>query len=73
MDKASFVQLELIQNHDVFKSDSRHKQEDPYYQLMIVLSRLGCNGNGAAAAMLECQEYLMVQFANTQIESLQLY
>lgn len=49
MDKASFVRLvNLIQGHECFKNNSRNQQEEPYYQLMVVLSRLGCNGNGAS-------------------------
>jgi hypothetical protein len=49
MDKRSFVKLaDLIQDHPVFESKSLHKQEEPFYQLLVVLSRLGCNGNGAA-------------------------
>ena len=49
MDKASFVSIEnLISNHPIFHNLSMNKQTDVWIQLMVVLNRLGCDGNGAS-------------------------
>ena len=48
-DKASFIRLvELIEDHPVFDKGSRHKQSPVWLQLLVVLNRLGCDGNGAS-------------------------
>jgi hypothetical protein len=38
----------MIENHDVFANRSHHTQAPAWIQLMVVLSRLGCDGNGAS-------------------------
>jgi hypothetical protein len=49
MDKQSFVQLAaLLEIHPVFRNASKNKQYYPWIQLMVVFSRLGCDGNGAS-------------------------
>jgi hypothetical protein len=49
MDKQSFVRLLFkIQNHTVFQTRTNNKQEPVWIQLMVVLQRLGCDGNGAS-------------------------
>ena len=49
MSKSSFIGLlELIEQHEVFKSESNHKQKPVWIQLMITLNRLGCEGNGSS-------------------------
>ena len=48
-EKASFVRMvELIEDHPVFDKGSRHKQSPVWLQLLVVLNRLGCDGNGAS-------------------------
>ena len=48
-DKASFyILLSKIENHAVFNNNSRNKQTPVAIQLLIVLNRLGCDGNGAS-------------------------
>jgi len=48
-DKASFIRLvEMIEDHPVFDKDSRHKQSPVWLQLLVVLNRLGSDGNGAS-------------------------
>lgn len=47
MNKNSFVRLlRLIENHQVFLNYSRNKQAPVWIQLMVVLRRIGCYGNG---------------------------
>jgi hypothetical protein len=49
MNKDSFTRLvDLIKTHAIFHSTGRHKQHPVWVQLMVVLSRLGCDGNGAS-------------------------
>ena len=49
MDKRSFLKLvEMIENHPVFLTETNNKQKHPWYQLMVVLNRLGCHGNGSS-------------------------
>jgi len=48
-EKASFIRLvELIEDHPVFDKGSRRKQSPVWLQLLVVLNRLGCDGNGAS-------------------------
>jgi hypothetical protein len=43
--KASFFRLmNLIQDHSIFKNNSKNKQAPVHSQLIIVLNRLGCDG-----------------------------
>ena len=47
--KASFHRLvSKIKNHQVFNNNSKMKQASVETQLLIVLNRLGCDGNGAS-------------------------
>jgi hypothetical protein len=47
--KASFHRLvSKIKNHRVFNNNSKMKQASVEMQLLIVLNRLGCDGNGAS-------------------------
>ena len=54
MQKTSFKKLvDLISDDDVFKTNdrnphSRHRQAPVWMQLMVVLQRLGCDGNGVS-------------------------
>jgi hypothetical protein len=49
MNKATFVRLvSLIADHEVFQNNSRNPQKPVWIQLMVVLQRLGCNGNGSS-------------------------
>jgi hypothetical protein len=49
MNKRSFARLvEVVQTHPVFCNSARNYQEEPAFQLLVVLSRLGCYGNGAS-------------------------
>lgn len=49
MDKQSFLRpLDMICRHTVFHTEAIHKQTPIYLQLFLVLSRLGCDGNGAS-------------------------
>lgn len=56
MGKTSFLKLvDRLSDDPVFKTGDehgRHKQAPVWVQLMIVLQRLGCYGNGAAAGRL---------------------
>ena len=60
-DKASFIRLvELIKDHPIFENNSRHQQSPVWLQLLVVLNRLGCDGNGASIqrmAMLNGTSY----------------
>jgi hypothetical protein len=48
-DKSSFIRLvEMIEDHPVFDRSSRHKQSPVWLQLVVVLNRLGCDGNGTS-------------------------
>ena len=64
-DKASFIRLvELIKDHPVFENNSRNKQSPVWLQLLVVLNRLGCDGNGASIqrmAMLNGTSYGSVE------------
>ena len=47
--KATFFRLmSLIQAHPIFNNNSKNKQAPVHIQLIIVLNRLGCDGNGAS-------------------------
>lgn len=47
MGKLAFIRLvNLLKEHEVFKSNSRNKQKPVWIQLLVVLRRLGGNGNG---------------------------
>jgi len=47
MDKASFIAILLkIQPHPVFENRSFNKQKPIWIQLMVMLQRVGCYGNG---------------------------
>lgn len=47
MNKSTFIGLlNLIENHAVFKNKSKNKQKPTWIQLLVVLNRLGCEGNG---------------------------
>jgi hypothetical protein len=49
MNKESFAKMvEEFQDHEVFHRAGRHKQHAVWIQLIVVLSRLGCDGNGAS-------------------------
>ena len=50
MKKESFLKLlDLISTHPVFGNNhQRHKQAPIWVQLMVVLGRLGCDGNGVS-------------------------
>ena len=53
MNKPSFMRLlDLIKDDDLFKNRSRNKQTSVWIQLMVVLQRLGCDGNGAATGRI---------------------
>lgn len=43
-----FVYVEMIEDHPVFDKGSRRKQSPVWLQLLVVLNRLGCDGNGAS-------------------------
>ena len=64
-DKASFIRLvELIKDHPVFENNSRNKQSPVWLQLLVVMNRLGCDGNGASIqrmAMLNGTSYGSVE------------
>ena len=48
-EKAWSIRLvELIKDHPVFDKGSRRKQSPVWLQLLVVLNRLGCDGNGAS-------------------------
>ena len=48
MNKASFtIVYELIKENDIFKNNSLNKQEDVWFQLAVVLNRLGTEGIGS--------------------------
>ena len=56
MSRRSFgVVLNLLKDHEIFKNDARIKQERVWVQLMVVLSRLGCDGNGASIGRIAGQ------------------
>ena len=38
----------MIEDHPVFDRTSRHKQSPVWLQLLVVLNRLGCDGNSAS-------------------------
>ena len=40
--------VKMIEDHPVFDRTSRHKQSPVWLQLLVVLNRLGCDGNGAS-------------------------
>lgn len=47
MSKRCFIIfISMIENHEVFKSKSNHKQKSVWIQAMVVLRRFGGNGNG---------------------------
>jgi hypothetical protein len=47
MTKPSFKKLcTLIGSHNIFRGNSNHKQTPVWIQVMVVLTKLGCNGNG---------------------------
>jgi hypothetical protein len=49
MDKQSFIRLVFqIRNCAIFTNDSLHQQETVWIQLLVVLQRLGCDGNGSS-------------------------
>jgi hypothetical protein len=49
MDKSSFNRIvDLIKNDHVFHGNSKHKQAPVWLQLLVVMQRLGCDGNGAS-------------------------
>jgi hypothetical protein len=49
MEKFAFISLlQMIESHEVFKNESRNAQTKVWIQLMVVLNRLGCDGNGAS-------------------------
>jgi len=60
-DKASFLRLvQMIKDHHVFDRTSKHKQSPVWLQLLVVLNRFGCDGNGASiqqTAMLNVISY----------------
>lgn len=48
-DKASFVRLVAdLEQHAVFQNNSKHSQKHVWIQVMLTLSRLGCEGNGTS-------------------------
>ena len=58
MKKTSFLKLiEIISNDDVFKTGERyrhHRQAPVWVQLIVVLQRLGCEGNGVSVGRVAC-------------------
>ena len=53
MVKPSFMRLlNMISGDNIFKNNSRNKQTPIWIQLMVVLQRLGCDGNGAATGRI---------------------
>jgi hypothetical protein len=47
--KDTFLRLlHIVQDHPIFQNNSLHKQAPVHIQLIIVLNRLGCDGNGAS-------------------------
>ena len=49
MDKQSFVRIvQMIEGHAVFANNSRNEQAPCWIQTMVVLGRVGCDGNGAS-------------------------
>ena len=53
MNKPSFMRLlDLIKDDEIFKNRSRNLQTSVWIQLMVVLQRLGCDGNGAATGRI---------------------
>jgi hypothetical protein len=53
MDKPSFERLnDMIKDDPVFHNNAHNKQTPVWVQLMIVLQRLGCDGNGAATGRI---------------------
>jgi hypothetical protein len=53
MDKRSFERLvEMISGDPIFQSDNRKKQAPVWIQLMVVLTRLGCYGNGVSVGRI---------------------
>ena len=49
MDKVSFRRLyDSIKDHPIFISGTNNEQTKVWVQLMVVLNRLGCDGNGAS-------------------------
>ena len=53
MNKASFtIVYELIKENDIFKNNSLNKQEDVWFQLAVVLNRLGTEGTGSFVTVI---------------------
>jgi len=40
--------MNLIQDYPIFQNNSKNKQAPVHIQLIVVLNRLGCDGNGAS-------------------------
>ena len=52
-DKQSFVKLvDKLKTHTIFQSNTNNKQEEVWIQLAVVLSKLGCDGNGVSRTRL---------------------
>ena len=60
--------LSLIENHEVFQTDSNHGQAPVELQLAVTLYRMGCFGNGASvediARVAGCSEGSVQNFTN---------
>eukprot|EP01038_Epipyxis_sp_PR26KG_P018327 gene18327-25804_t len=75
MDKLSFIGLlSLIEDHEVFKNNSRNPQTKTWIQLMVTLNRLGCDGNGAAinrfAVTCGCSYGSVVKFTDRVLKAI---
>ena len=46
--QAFFRVLMLIEQHSIFQNNSKHSQAPVYVQLLVFLSRIGFDGNGAS-------------------------
>ena len=67
MDKTSSLRLlELIQADPIFQNRSRHKQAPVWMQLLVVMTRLGCYGNGASLGRIEFVTNFFIVFVMRQ-------
>jgi hypothetical protein len=71
MSKISFLTLnELIKDHQIFKNKSKNKQAEVWFQLAVVLARLGTDGTGSSiqrTAFLTGVGYGTIELYTTRI------
>lgn len=53
MSRHYFQELVIsIENHTIFQNNSNHQQRPVHHQLLVMLKRLGCSGNGASIGVI---------------------